>query len=117
MKTTIEIHGYEILIEESGESIKVSALKEGEAVEEFELEIGEGNENEEMPTDEEDGIKSFDQFGGEEEDFGDEEEGDDEDGDEEFDSEHDEEPKEEEEDVDDEEGHLESFQHFINKRK
>jgi hypothetical protein len=75
MKTTIEINGYEVVIEETEGSISVSALKEGETVEEFTLELSEegdelksfgeeeddfdgedlGDDEDEMPTDDEDG--------------------------------------------------------------
>ena len=42
MKTTIEIHGYEIVIDEPQEGlVTVSAIKDGEVIEEFELEGGE----------------------------------------------------------------------------
>ena len=46
MKTTIEVSGYEIKIEEMGGKIMVSAMKDDEVVEEFELE-SEGMEGEE----------------------------------------------------------------------
>lgn len=41
MKTTIEINGYEIVIDENREAIIVTATKEGETIEEFTLEMGE----------------------------------------------------------------------------
>jgi hypothetical protein len=37
MKTTIEVGGFEIKIEEMEGNITVSAMKEGEVIEEFEL--------------------------------------------------------------------------------
>lgn len=106
MKTTVEVNGYEIVIEEKDGLVTVSAMKEDEVVEEFELETEAG---EEAGQDEED-VQDFDSFGqDEEEDFEDEDEfeGEDEDEDEEeFESEE-----------DDNESKLESFQSFINKRK
>ena len=45
MKLTFEMHGYMITIEETEENmIKVSAMKDDEVVEEFELEGGEDHE-------------------------------------------------------------------------
>ena len=80
MKTTIEIHGYQIVIEESEGNISVSALKDDETVaEDFEGEEGEVGEMEEP-------------------------------------SEGDEDYEEDLEDVE-EEGKLESFNSFIQKRK
>ena len=80
----------------------------GETVEEFSLELTEGEEGEEAQG--EDGIKSFDDFGGEEEeDFGGEEAQDDE-----IQDEIQDELEEEEEES---ENKLESFQSFINKKK
>ena len=108
MKTTVEVNGYEIVIEEKDGLVTVSAMKEDEVVEEFELETEAG---EEAGQDDED-VQDFDSFGqDEEEDFEDEDEfeGDDED------EEEDEEDFESEED--DNESKLESFQSFINKRK
>lgn len=53
MKLTFEMHGYTIVIEESEENlIKVSAEKDGEEIESFELEGGEdhpGQEEESLP--------------------------------------------------------------------
>jgi hypothetical protein len=100
MKTTIEIHGYEIVIEENEGLINVSALKGGETVEEFELEAGEESEGEFDREEEED-------FEGEESEEDDMEDMEDE---EDFDDE----PVEEEELAD---GKLESFNSFIKKRK
>jgi len=108
MKTTIEIKGYQIVIDETEELVTVTAIKDDETVEEFSLELTEGEEGEE--TQGEDGIKSFDDFGGEEEeDFGDEEAQDDE-----IQDEIQDELEEEEEES---ENKLESFQSFINKKK
>ncbi len=109
MKTTIEINGYEIVIEQTDKSITVSALKDGESVEDFQLEVG----------DEE--VKDFEDFEGEE---GSEEELDADDAEdldeEELDADA-EDLDEEELDADAEEDKesvkLESFQSFISKKK
>lgn len=95
MKTTIEVNGFEIKIEELEGKITVVAEKDGEVMEEFELEAGEevaGEEGEEMMP------------------FGDEEE-------EDFEADEEEEEMDEEEEEMDEEGKLESFNSFIKKRK
>ena len=99
MKTKVEINGYEITIEEKDGLISVTATFEDEVVEEFQIEMEEGQDDEEGQED----VQGFDEFGqDEEEDFGqDDEEGqeDDEEGQEEL------------------EGKLESFQSFISKKK
>jgi hypothetical protein len=101
MKTTIEIKGYQIVINETEELVTVTAMKDDETVEEFSLELTEGEE-----AQGEEGIRSFDDFGGEEEDFGGEE------------SQDEIQDELEEDDDDDNEGRaLESFQSFINKKK
>jgi len=113
MKTKVEINGYEIEIEEMEGRISVKAEFDGEVIEEFSIETEEAQEGEESEDGE--GIKSFDDFGGEEEDFAGEEapEGledeiqDDEEG------QDDDEEEEEEENG----SALESFQSFINKKK
>lgn len=106
MKTTVEVNGYEIVIEEKDGLVTVSAMKEDEVVEEFELETEAG---EEAGQDDED-VQDFDSFGqDEEEDFEDENEFEDED--------EDENEEEFESEEDDNESKLESFQSFINKRK
>jgi hypothetical protein len=106
MKTTIEIKGYQIVIDETEEMVTVTAMKDDETVEEFSLELTEGEESQG-----EDDIRSFDDFGGEEEDFGGEES-------QEEDELQDELQDEEEDEDDDNEGRaLESFQSFINKKK
>ena len=103
MKTTVEVNGYEIVIEEKDGLVTVSAIKEDEVVEEFELETEAG---EEAGQDDEE-VQGFDSFGQDEE--------------EEFESDEDEEDEDEDlEDENDEEENevkLESFQSFINKRK
>jgi hypothetical protein len=85
--------------------VTVTAMKDDETVEEFTLDLGEEAQGEEAQG--EDGIRSFDDFGGEEEDFDGEE------------SQEEEELQDEiEEDEEDMNGSaLESFQSFINKKK
>lgn len=95
MKTKVEINGYEIEIEEKNGVISVTATFDDEVVEEFQIEMEEGQDDEEGQED----VQGFDEFGqDEEEDFGQNEE-------------------EEDELEDEEEGKLESFQSFINKKK
>lgn len=108
MKTTIEIKGYQIVIDETEELVTVTAMKDDETVEEFSLELTEGEESQD-----EEGIRSFDDFGGEEEDFGGEE------SDELQDEIQDEiqDDIEGDEDEDEDDSALESFQSFINKKK
>jgi len=109
MKTTIEVNGFEIKIEEMDGKIMVSAMKDDEVVEEFELE-SEGMEgDEDFDGEEMEGDDDMSAFG-EEEDM--EEEGD-------FDEEDmDEEGMEEEgEEMEEEEGKLESFSYFVKNRK
>jgi hypothetical protein len=118
MKTSVEISGYIITIEETDGIISVNASKEDEIVEEFtinveESEEGFGEEGEEFG--EEGEVKSFGDYDEEEDfdsesqaapdDFEDDLEGDDDD--------------EEDDDDDDEEDNraLESFQSYINKKK
>ena len=108
MKTTVEVNGYEIVIEEKDGLVTVSAIKEDEVVEEFELETEAG---EETGQDDEE-VQGFDSFGqDEEEDFEDEED-ENEDENEDLEDEEEFESDEEENEV-----KLESFQSFINKRK
>jgi hypothetical protein len=104
MKTTIEVSGFTITIDEMEGKVMVSAEKDGEVVEEFELESEdfEGAQGgEEMEDDEE--MQEFGQE--EEEEFGDEEG-------EEFGEEEEEEMEEEEE-----QGTLESFSKFVRGRR
>ena len=107
MKTTIEIKGYQIVIDETEELVTVTAIKDDETVEEFSLELTEGEE----AQGENDDIRSFDDFGGEEEDFGGEESQD------EIQDEIQDELEEDDDDDDNEGRALESFQSFINKKK
>ncbi len=97
MKTTVEINGYFIDVEEKDGVISVTATFEDEVIEEFSIEVEEGQEGQDDVQDEVQGFDEFDQE--EEEDFGQEEE---------------EEVIEDDEKV---EGQLESFQSFINKKK
>ena len=98
MKTTVEINGYFIDVEEKDGVISVTATFEDEVIEEFSIEVEEGQEGQDDVQDEVQGFDEFDQE--EEEDFGQEEEEDDD--------------EDENEKV---EGQLESFQSFINKKK
>lgn len=135
MKTSVEINGYTISIEESEGIISVNAIKDDEVVEEFTIQVEEGEEGQsESEFGQEDDIKKFDEFGDEEPDFGaeggempegeedDEEDDEFESDDDEFESDdNDEEDDDDFESEDDEkrapEGTLESFQSFINKKK
>jgi hypothetical protein len=105
MKTTIEIQGYEIVIEENEGLISVSALKEGEVVEEFELEASDDEAG--FEGEEEGDFDAAQELG--------EEEGEEE-AQEEF-EEGEEEGEEEAQEEFEEEGKLESFNSFIRKRK
>ena len=108
MKTTIEVHGYEIKIDEMNDKILVSAIKDGETVEEFEIEVEPGFEDDDMG-----GMEPFE--GEEEEDFemGDRESEDDE----EMEDDDDDMEEMEEDEMEEEESKLESFSHFVKKRK
>ena len=108
MKTTIEINGFEIVIEETDGLITVSAMQDEETIEEFEIQTGAQSDDE----GEGDEVQDFGDFEDE-----DGEESDDMDDMESFGGE------EEEEDLDDdseeeeeEEGKLESFKSFFNKK-
>ena len=97
MKTTVEINGYFIDVEEKDGIISVTATFEDEVVEEFSIEIEEGQEGQDEEGQED--VQGFGEFGQdeeEEEDFEDEEE--------------------DEKEDDKVEGQLESFQSFINKK-
>ena len=115
MKTTIEVSGYEIKIEEMEGKIMVSAMKDDEVVEEFELE-SEGMEGgEDFEGDDEMGDDEMSAFGEEEDEMGDFE-GEEEDDDEGFDDDDDDEMEEDEEEKQ-ETGKLESFSWFVKRRK
>jgi hypothetical protein len=115
MKTTIEVQGYEIKIDEMNDKIMISAEKDGEVVEQFELEIEPGFEDDNMG-----GMEPFgeeeDDFEGEMDDMDDDdmeemEEGDDDMEDDDMDE------MEEEEEEEQGEKKLESFSHFVKRRK
>jgi len=111
MKTTIEIGGYVLSIEEQAGSLMVSAEKDGDVVEEFTLPLGEGVESDEDESDED--VKSFGEFE-EEDDF--ENEVDDESDDDDNDESDDDDDNDDEEENNNEMS-LESFGKFITKRK
>ena len=114
MKTTIEINGFEIVIEETDGLITVSAIQDEETIEEFEIQTGAQSDEEdsdgeevqdfgdfedgEEESDDMDDMDDMESFGGEEE----EEDLDDD--------------SEEEEEEEEEEGKLESFKSFFNKK-
>jgi hypothetical protein len=119
MKTTIEVKGFEIIIDETEDSLVVTAMKEGETVEEFELSLSDDSEN---LDGEEEEVQDFEDFEGEvssedEEDEMDSDEMDSEDEEDEMDSEDEEDEMDAANLEDEEEVKLESFQSFINKRK
>jgi hypothetical protein len=124
MKTSVEISGYTISIEENDGVISVNAVKDEEVVEEFTIEVEESEGQEDFDYEGEAGegeeVKPFGDYE-EEEDFGSEEFDDDE---EEFGQEDDEEGVQEDDDDDDDDDDdevekpaLESFQSFINKKR
>jgi hypothetical protein len=116
MKTTIEINGFEIVIEEIDGLITVSAVKDEEVIEEFEIQSGAQSDDEESQE-----VQDFDDFEEESQDeedseemgemmpFGEEEE-------EDF-QEEEEEEEESQEEEEEEGSKLESFQSFLKKRK
>ena len=115
MKTTIEVKGFEIVIDETDDNLTITATKDGEVVEEFELSISEtGSDFEEEE------VQDFDEFENDDE-------MESEDGEDEMQSEDDEDEMQSEDgedemqSEDEEEGEdevkLESFQSFINKRR
>ena len=107
MKTSVEVNGYVISIEEVEGVISVNAMKDDEIIEEFTIETEEGD------SDEEDDVKGFDKFGEEEEDFEDDSEEDEDDSDDSDDDDEDEDDSDERL----EDSALESFQAFINKKR
>jgi hypothetical protein len=105
MKTKVEIEGYEIEIEFEGGIISVKAEKDDEVVEEFSIEVEEGQSQGQSQGQDEDEVQGFGEFGqDEEEDFDGEFEGGEED-------------LEDEMQGEESPAALESFQSFINKRK
>ena len=109
MKTKVEIEGYEIEISFEEGMISVTAQKDDEVVEEFSINVEEGEEGEEGAQ--EGDIKGFGDYD-EEEDFSDEDLQD------ELEGEDDDDDELQDELQDEREGAaLESFQSFINKKK
>ena len=102
MKTTIELNGYQVIIEETEGVLTVKAMKEDEEVESFEIDTTEEGEGEG------EGVQAFGE-GDEDEDFDGEEGEGDEFGDDDF--------EEGDEPAQEEETKLESFNSFIKKRK
>jgi hypothetical protein len=115
MKTSVEINGYVISIEETDGVISVNATKDEEVVEEFTIEIEEGDNDSEGSDDD---VRSFGDYD-EEDDF----EGEDDDDEFEGGQEEMEDDLEGSDDDDDDEREeneapaLESFQSFINKKR
>lgn len=114
MKTTIEIGGYVLSIEEQAGSLMVSAEKDGDVVEEFTLPLGEGVESDEEEGDED--VKSFGEFE-EEDDFENEVDEDESDDEEDDDDDNDDDDNDDDEEENNNEMSLESFGKFITKRK
>jgi hypothetical protein len=112
MKTTIEIHGYEIKIDEMNDRILVSAVKDGETVEEFELDVEAGFEDE-------DDMEGMEAFGEEEEEDFDMDDDDMDDDDMEGMDDDDMEGMDDEDMEEEEESgkKLESFNHFVRRKK
>jgi hypothetical protein len=125
MKTKVEIHGYEIEIEEKDGLITVKAEKDSETIEEFSLQVGEESQVD-MQDEEDMEIKGFGEFG-EEDDFegqGQAQMQDEEDMEEVQMQDGEDMEEESEEDMEEEmpteeetEGKLESFQSFINRKR
>jgi hypothetical protein len=111
MKTSVEINGYLITIEEIDGVISVNAAKDDEIVEEFTITVEESEEGEEGED-----VRPFGEYG-EEDDF--DSDDDDDDVQDEMQDEMQDELQDEDEDDDDElQGRaLESFQSFISKKK
>lgn len=113
MKTTIEISGFEVKIEEMDGAIMISVAKDGEIIEEMEI----GSEEDFVGQDEEE-VQDFQEF--EEEEDENEEEEDEEDEEDEEEEEEDEEFEDEDEEELEEtqkEAQLESFSNFIKRRR
>lgn len=108
MKTKIEINGIEVEVEFKDDSLSISVEKNGETIEDLMIPFGEEKESEvesdeEMEDEMEDEIKPFGME--EEEDFESEE-----------DFEEEDEDIESEDEEDDNEGGIESFESFLNKK-
>jgi len=113
MKTSVEINGYLITIEEVDGVISVNAAKDDEVIEEFTITVEESEEG--FEGEEGDDVKPFGEYG-EEEDF--DSDDDDDVQDEIQDELQDDEEDEDNDDEDELQGRaLESFQSFINKKK
>jgi len=69
MKTTIEVHGYEIVIEETEMGVSVSAMKDDETLESFELDLEGGSEDMDDMEDDDMGGDYDDESDFEDEDF------------------------------------------------
>ena len=115
MKTSVEINGYLITIEEIDGVISVNAAKDDEIIEEFTITVEESEEGEE--GEEGDDVRPFGEYG-EEDDF----DSDDDDVQDEMQDEIQDELQDEDDDEDDDEDELqgralESFQSFISKKK
>jgi hypothetical protein len=118
MKTSVELNGYIVSIEEENGVISVTATKDEEVVEEFTIQTEEGEDLEGSEEEGED-VRSFGDYD-EEEDFeGSEEEGEEDDDDFEGSEEDDDDDDFEDEMVKGKgnEAALESFQSFISKKK
>jgi hypothetical protein len=108
MKTKVEIEGYEIEIEFVNGVISVKAEKDEEVVEEFSIEVEEGQ------SEDDEEVQGFGEYGqDEEEDFESQDESDDDESDDEFEGGF---GEGEEGEEDEESSALESFQSFINKK-
>jgi hypothetical protein len=113
MKTSVEINGYLITIEEVDGVISVNAAKDDEVIEEFTITVEESEEG--FEGEEGDDVRPFGEYG-EEEDF--DSDDDDDVQDEIQDELQDDEEDEDNDDEDELQGRaLESFQSFINKKK
>lgn len=116
MKTSVELNGYIVSIEEENGVISVTATKDEEVVEEFTIQTEEGEDSEGSEEEGED-VRSFGDYD-EEEDFeGSEEEGDDDEESEEGDDDDDDDFEDEMDRSKGNEAALESFQSFISKKK
>jgi hypothetical protein len=115
MKTSVEINGYLITIEEVDGVISVNAAKDDEVIEEFTITVEESEEG--FEGEEGDDVRPFGEYG-EEEDFDSDDDDDDDVQDEIQDELQDDEEDEDNDDEDELQGRaLESFQSFINKKK
>lgn len=112
MKTKVEVLGYEIEIEEVDGVVTVKAELDGEVVEEFTLESeeGQGQGQDELEGDE-DKVKGFSDFEGQDEEDDFEGQGQDEEDDDDFEGQ-----DEEDDDNFEGQGQLESFQSFIRRK-